>query len=610
PDFDWNDFTPGARAGVTQPDGSISALAAFIDANVVFYRKDLFGSKGVTPPKTLADLEPLVQKLHAPPATYGIVLSGLKNANATQYPSILFPMGGTYLKDGKAALDTKEQVSSLGLYARLLRQYGPPGVVNFNWYECSASFMQGQVAMYMDGVNFASQFEDAAKSKVVGKVGYAVLPSGPGGHFSPIYITGMAVNAQSRNHEAAYLFAQWATNKTNMVRELIAGVGVGRTSTWDSPDVKAKPKMPADWYQAYQASLKIGRQGLPEIVGVTEYRDIIGVAIQKGIEGAPAAQVLAQAQKEFQDLLNRTESQLARALSLGAPSRVVALSGAGGGPRRGDHRLPDRLHGLDEPPRVVRLQPDRPALHRPRELRQDRPRRRSVPRGRGAHPLLHHARGRRRDVAGRRHGPALQSRILGAGVASHARDPADGGDAHGHRARVRDDVSPDARRGELPGLARGPVPVSLDVLEPDRPLCAGARRRLAVDAADHAHRARRPREPSPRAVRGRPPRRRHASSSALGHHAAAAPAGPRRGHPVPRHRRAEDLRHHLRHDPGRAGQLVRDHQHPALQPGVLVLQHGLLRVHGGGALRARHGRVVDLDQGAEEHDVGSGGAGP
>ena len=65
--------------------------------------------------------------------------------------------------------------------------------------------------------------------------------------------------------------------------------------------------MPAEWYSAYQASLKNGRQGLPEIVAVTEYRDIIGVAIQKAIEGAPAAQVLAQADKEFQDLLARTE---------------------------------------------------------------------------------------------------------------------------------------------------------------------------------------------------------------------------------------------------------------------------------------------------------------
>jgi multiple sugar transport system substrate-binding protein len=307
PEFDWNDVTPGAKAGATQADGSISALPAFVDVNVLFYRKDIFAQKGLTPPKTLAELEQVAQKLHAPPDTYGIVLRGLKNANATQYPSILFPMGGTYIKDGKAVLDTKEGIAAMDLYTRLLRQYGPPGVVNFNWYEASAAFFQGQVAMYMDGVNFASQFEDAAKSKVVGKVGYTLLPSGPAGAVAPIYITGMAVSAASRNKEAAYLFAQWAANKPNAVRELTAGVGVGRSAAWDNPEVKAKGRMPAEWYSAYQASLKNGRQGLPEIVAVTEYRDIIGVAIQKAIEGAPAAQVLAQANKEFQDLLNRTE---------------------------------------------------------------------------------------------------------------------------------------------------------------------------------------------------------------------------------------------------------------------------------------------------------------
>ena len=50
--------------------------------------------------------------------------------------------------------------------------------------------------------------------------------------------------------------------------------------------MKAKPKMPADWYATSTwPSLKIGRAGLPEIVDVTEYRDIIGVGIQKAIEG-------------------------------------------------------------------------------------------------------------------------------------------------------------------------------------------------------------------------------------------------------------------------------------------------------------------------------------
>ena len=66
-------------------------------------------------------------------------------------------------------------------------------------------------------------------------------------------------------------------------------------------------KMPAEWYAAFRESLKISRQALPEIVDVTQYRDIIGVAIQKVIEGAKSEVVLAQAYKEFQELLGQTE---------------------------------------------------------------------------------------------------------------------------------------------------------------------------------------------------------------------------------------------------------------------------------------------------------------
>ena len=58
-------------------------------------------------------------------------------------------------------------------YAGLLRQYGPPGSVNFNWNEALAAFAQGQVAQFFDGANFAIQFEDKDKSKIAGKVGYA-----------------------------------------------------------------------------------------------------------------------------------------------------------------------------------------------------------------------------------------------------------------------------------------------------------------------------------------------------------------------------------------------------------------------------------------------------
>jgi multiple sugar transport system substrate-binding protein len=158
--------------------------------------------------------------------------------------------------------------------------------------------------MYYDGVNFANIWEDREKSKVAGKVGYAVFPRGPGGQWAATFTPGMAISRFSRNKEAAWYFVQWSCNKQNFVREMLAGVGVPRVSSLSAPEVKAKRKYPPEWYDAYLESLKVARLGVPEIVGVTEYRDIIGVAIEKAIEGAD---VRMEAQKEFQELLDKTE---------------------------------------------------------------------------------------------------------------------------------------------------------------------------------------------------------------------------------------------------------------------------------------------------------------
>jgi multiple sugar transport system substrate-binding protein len=308
PDFDWNDFVPAAKAAVTEPDNTISAIPTMVDFFALFYRKDIFQQKGWKAPQTLAEMEDYAQKLNAPPGMYGIVARGLKNANATALACILYAMGANYLTpDGKSALGTPEWVKSVDYYAGLLRRFAPPGVVNFNWSECSSAFMQGNVGMYFDGINFANQFEDKEKSKIAGKVGYAMLPAGPAGRVAPTYTNGMAITAHSRRKEAAYLFLQWSTSKQNALRELLAGVGVGRASTWTMPEVKAKPRMPADWYATYSESLKVGRPGLPEIVDVTQYRDIIGVAVQKAIEGGKVEPLLADANREFQEMLEKTE---------------------------------------------------------------------------------------------------------------------------------------------------------------------------------------------------------------------------------------------------------------------------------------------------------------
>jgi multiple sugar transport system substrate-binding protein len=308
PDYAWDDIAAGVRKSVTQSDGTLSALPVLVDPFILIYRKDLYAQKGLKPPKTMGEWEEQAQKLHNPPGMYGFVARGLKNANATSFAYVIYALGGEYLtRDGKSALDSPVWAKAVEWYAGMLRRFAPPGVVNFNWYECSSAFQQGQVASYVDAASFAGPFEDKEKSKVAGQVGYAVLPAGPAGQVPPFFTNALAVSPQSKNQGAGYFFIQWASSRQSAIKELLAGVPSVRAAAWNAPEVKAKAKMPADWDAAYLESLKIGREGLPEIVDVTQYRDIIGVAIQKAIEGGNSAQLVAQAHKEFQEVLDKTE---------------------------------------------------------------------------------------------------------------------------------------------------------------------------------------------------------------------------------------------------------------------------------------------------------------
>jgi hypothetical protein len=81
----------GRAAGVTQPDGSISAGRV--------HRRQRSSFRLISSPRRISRRPrrspswSSSSQLHAPPGTYG-TSCGLKNANATQYPSILFRWAG------------------------------------------------------------------------------------------------------------------------------------------------------------------------------------------------------------------------------------------------------------------------------------------------------------------------------------------------------------------------------------------------------------------------------------------------------------------------------------------------------------------------------------
>ena len=94
----------------------------------------------------------------------------------------------------------------------MVRESGPPNWASMQWYDAMEAFTAGQAGMIADADFFAANYEDPKKSKVAGKVGYALLPVGPGGKtYSGLWTWALGISNATKNKDAAWLFVQWAT---------------------------------------------------------------------------------------------------------------------------------------------------------------------------------------------------------------------------------------------------------------------------------------------------------------------------------------------------------------------------------------------------------------
>ena len=311
PEFDWNDFSEAGKAWATEADGRIDALPNKIDYGVLYCNKDIFAAKNVPLPKTFDDVVNAAKTLHDPSKNvYGFVGRGLKNANA--YLWCLMILGWNIdVIDSKLNLNTTspEVIEASKYYQNLQKNYAPPGVAGFNWNESQSAFALGQVAMWWDGVGFASPLEDAKSSKVVGKIAYVVAPTGPKGQFAGMTGDGMGISSFSKKKGPAWYFSMWAASKGILAKSFAAGSGAqARNSVYTNPDALKSLTVPQAWVDCVVNSGKIGRPALPIVVPVTEFRDIFGVALTNMIGGADPATELKKATDEFKPILDKSEA--------------------------------------------------------------------------------------------------------------------------------------------------------------------------------------------------------------------------------------------------------------------------------------------------------------
>lgn len=307
-DYDFADFSKAA-VGSTTVDGKLTGIPIITEQEILYYRKDVLAEKGIPVPKTLAELVDAARQLHDPANEfYGFVARGQLSPLVTQVSSFIYSEGGDFITDGKASINTPEALRGMSIYAELLREYGPPGVLNMSWPQAIGVFAQGKVAFYTDASSIYQNATDPEKSNIPDKVGFAMFPAGSAGS-RPYNVTswGLAINAKSQNKDAAWALIEWATSKEIVLKTQKMGNPGARVSVWNNPE--STSSYPPELVEVIRESTKGGvDHDRPTVISVGEAREVVGEIVQRMITGASETEIQTiadEANKKLQEIIDR-----------------------------------------------------------------------------------------------------------------------------------------------------------------------------------------------------------------------------------------------------------------------------------------------------------------
>lgn len=231
----------GQKGYLPGPTGSLFGIPYGSETSVLGYRKDIFEKHGLKVPKTYDEFLKLACEIPKLEPGMGGVSSRAASGHQASHAFLLHlaPLGGRVLDDNWNPIINNEAGVKAAKALKTIVDCGPEGAKSFAFGEALNSFLQGKTAMYLDTTVVAGQINDPKRSKVVGKVDWALHPMGVRrGSQTGGFGIGIPKNAQ--NKKAAFLLMQWLTSKKGDKLVAMAGGNPSRFSTHADPEVNAK----------------------------------------------------------------------------------------------------------------------------------------------------------------------------------------------------------------------------------------------------------------------------------------------------------------------------------------------------------------------------------
>lgn len=307
-----NDFVKSSIALCKHPyeSGALFALPYVGNSQLFFYRKDLFEKHNLKEPASWDDVLTAAKTIDERERTgspgggrvYGYVMRAARgNSSVADFMPIFWSFGAEMFDlSGKPTVNSKEGIEALKFMLELGR-YAPSGYASFNASEVSAHLLQGTAAMSINWPAWISSFDDPAKSKVVGKMNFAVMPGAKSPGRAEIGNWLIAIPRAARNVEAGFDFLLWATNAEQMKKSALAGNPPTRRSVFTDPELLAK--FPA--YPAQLRSLEASRPR-PRTPQWNEIENVFGIFISRANSGElTAEEAMNQANIEIEKIVAR-----------------------------------------------------------------------------------------------------------------------------------------------------------------------------------------------------------------------------------------------------------------------------------------------------------------
>ena len=207
-------------------DGKVLGLPIRIGTDVLYYRKDLLAEAALAVPKTLDQLKEAARKLTTGPENnrerYGFSFTAQSPYWTTSNLADFYFMFGVYFINGKGKADPalKGPVAQkiLEFIKSMNDEHLMPNPLEWTYDDNIVALQQGKLAMAFDDYMRTPLLEKPDVSKVVGKMGYAMMPYAKEGPDAPKARGGwwlLSIDKNSRNKQVAFELVKYMTSYDN-----------------------------------------------------------------------------------------------------------------------------------------------------------------------------------------------------------------------------------------------------------------------------------------------------------------------------------------------------------------------------------------------------------